>query len=76
VGYLAAAAALGVAPADCAVVEDATAGVEAGRRAGMAVVAITTNHLAAELPGAQAYVEDLLALPRALWSIGRTPPLE
>lgn len=32
---------LGVAPAGCAVIEDAPAGIEAARRAGMAAVAIT-----------------------------------
>ncbi|WP_020470300.1 HAD-IA family hydrolase [Zavarzinella formosa] len=43
-GYLAAARALGVQPGECVVVEDAPAGVEAGKRAGMAVVAVTTTH--------------------------------
>ena len=33
--FLAAAQKLGIAPADCVVVEDATAGVEAGKAAGM-----------------------------------------
>jgi mannitol-1-/sugar-/sorbitol-6-phosphatase len=42
-GYLAAAALLGIAPADCVVVEDAPAGIEAGRAAGMTVVGITTT---------------------------------
>jgi HAD superfamily hydrolase (TIGR01509 family) len=37
--FLHAAAAMGVAPADCAVVEDSTAGIEAGLRAGMVVFA-------------------------------------
>jgi len=39
--FLKAAEKLGVAPARCAVVEDAPAGVEAARRAGMAAIAIT-----------------------------------
>jgi mannitol-1-/sugar-/sorbitol-6-phosphatase len=39
-GYLAAAGKLGVAPADCLVVEDAAAGVAAGRAAGMRVLAV------------------------------------
>ncbi|WP_171471129.1 HAD-IA family hydrolase [Frigoriglobus tundricola] len=43
-GYLAAARALGVSPGECVVLEDAPAGVEAGTRAGMAVVAVTTTH--------------------------------
>jgi len=39
--FLIAAKKLGVAPSRCAVIEDAPAGVEAARRAGMAAVAIT-----------------------------------
>lgn len=42
--YLLAAAGLGVAPADCLVVEDAPAGIQAARAAGMGVVALTTTH--------------------------------
>jgi mannitol-1-/sugar-/sorbitol-6-phosphatase len=48
-GYLAAARALGVRPGECVVVEDAPAGVEAGTRAGMAVVAVTTTHASTAL---------------------------
>jgi mannitol-1-/sugar-/sorbitol-6-phosphatase len=43
-GYLLAARELGAAPADCVVLEDAPAGVAAGRAAGMRVVGITTTH--------------------------------
>jgi mannitol-1-/sugar-/sorbitol-6-phosphatase len=43
-GYLLAARELGAAPADCVVLEDAPAGVEAGRAAGMHVVGIATTH--------------------------------
>ncbi len=39
-GYLLAARRIGVAPPDCLVVEDAAAGVEAGRRAGMRVAGV------------------------------------
>lgn len=42
--YLIAAAALAVAPRDCLVVEDAPAGIEAARAAGMSVIALTTTH--------------------------------
>jgi mannitol-1-/sugar-/sorbitol-6-phosphatase len=43
-GYLLAARELRAAPADCVVLEDAPAGIEAGRAAGMHVVGITTTH--------------------------------
>lgn len=42
-GYLAAAARLGVDPAACVVIEDAHAGIEAARAAGMTVIGITTT---------------------------------
>jgi sugar-phosphatase len=42
--YLLAAAGLGVSPADCIVIEDAPAGIQAARAAGMDVVALTTTH--------------------------------
>jgi sugar-phosphatase len=48
-GYLLAARALGAPPADCVVFEDAPAGIEAGRAAGMHVVGITTTHAPEEL---------------------------
>jgi sugar-phosphatase len=48
--YLLAAAGLGVSPADCVVVEDAPAGIQAARAAGMRVVALTTTHPLAALP--------------------------
>jgi sugar-phosphatase len=48
-GYLLAARELGAAPGDCVVFEDAPAGIQAGRAAGMHVVGITTTHDPAEL---------------------------
>jgi sugar-phosphatase len=42
-GYLAAAARLGVDPAACVVIEDAHAGIESARAAGMTVIGITTT---------------------------------
>ena len=57
--YLAGAAALGAHPADCLVIEDAPAGIAAGRAAGMTVWAVTTTHAAAELAGADRTVADL-----------------
>jgi mannitol-1-/sugar-/sorbitol-6-phosphatase len=47
--YLMAAAGLGVSPSDCVVIEDAPAGIAAGRAAGMPVVALTTTHPARDL---------------------------
>lgn len=52
--YLTAAARLGVPPAACVVFEDAVVGVEAARRAGMAVVGLTTAHADGELRDAGA----------------------
>jgi mannitol-1-/sugar-/sorbitol-6-phosphatase len=47
--YLTAAARLGVEPADCIVVEDAPAGIQAAHAAGMRVIALTTTHPRADL---------------------------
>ena len=43
-GYLAAAARLGAAPADCLVIEDSAAGIAAARAAGMTVVAVSAGN--------------------------------
>ena len=48
-GYRLAASLLGAEPVDCLVFEDAPAGIEAGRAAGMHVVGITTTHAPQEL---------------------------
>lgn len=45
-GYLAAARGLGIAPADCLVVEDSHAGIAAGRAAGATVIAIAAGNFA------------------------------
>jgi sugar-phosphatase len=47
--YLRAAEQLGVAPGRCLVIEDAPAGLEAARRAGMTTLGLTTTYPAAEL---------------------------
>jgi sugar-phosphatase len=51
-GYLKAAQLLGVAPADCTVVEDTPAGIQAARSAGMHVLAVGTTFPPEELLGA------------------------
>lgn len=62
--YLTAAAALGVDPAACVVVEDSTAGVRAGVAAGATVVGVATGTDEARLraAGAVATVADLRAV--------------
>ncbi|MFF4488374.1 HAD family hydrolase [Streptomyces sp. NPDC001544] len=59
--YLLAARRLGVDPARCVVFEDAPAGLQAGRAAGMTTVALTTTHQTHELV-ADLVVENLAAL--------------
>jgi mannitol-1-/sugar-/sorbitol-6-phosphatase len=67
--YLVGARVLGVLPRDCVVLEDAPAGVESGRAAGMRVIAMLTTHRREALPGASAYLESLRQLPGALHSL-------
>jgi len=55
-GFLVAAAALGVAPSDCVIVEDSPAGVAAGKAAGGYVVGIATTHGIHDLAGADEVV--------------------
>ena len=57
--YLLAAERLGVAPANCLVIEDAPAGVEAARAAGMRTVAVVTTHAPVDLGRANATVQRL-----------------
>ena len=58
-GFLLAADLLGVSAAQCLVVEDAPAGVQAARSAGMAVLALTTSHDAGDLVAADVVVTSL-----------------
>lgn len=62
--YLTAAERVGVAPSRCVVFEDAFAGIEAGLRAGMKVVALATTHTRTELKdsGASLVVDDFTRL--------------
>jgi beta-phosphoglucomutase family hydrolase len=57
--FLLAAQQLGVTPAECLVIEDAVAGVEAAMRAGMKCVAVLTTNPAEALAGADVVVKDL-----------------
>jgi sugar-phosphatase len=57
--YLAGAAALGIDPADCLVIEDAPAGIEAGKAAGMTVLAVATTFEARALTAADYVVGSL-----------------
>jgi beta-phosphoglucomutase len=54
--FLLAAEAIGLKPEECVVIEDATAGIEAGRRAGMPVFGIGTPE---SLPGVEHLAENL-----------------
>jgi HAD superfamily hydrolase (TIGR01509 family) len=61
--FLAASRAIEVSPGRCIVVEDATAGVQGAKRAGMKCIAITTTNPAEELQAADIVVDRLDALP-------------
>ena len=50
--------ALNIPPQNCIVFEDSTAGVEAGKAAGMKVVALTTTHTKKELKEADLVIDD------------------
>lgn len=60
--FLKAAEKLGLAPACCAVVEDAVPGVQAGKAAGMHVVAVTTTRRREHLAQADRIVDSLSEL--------------
>jgi sugar-phosphatase len=53
---------LGVEPSRCVVLEDAPAGIRAGRAAGARVIALRTTHVDDELHEADAIVDDLASL--------------
>ncbi|MFB6248213.1 MAG: HAD-IA family hydrolase [Salinibacter sp.] len=69
--YRLAAERLGVAPEDCVVLEDAPAGVEAGRRAGAAVVGVATASPPEALSAADAVVREIGALDVEAGADGR-----
>ena len=63
--YLLAAAQLGVPPGHCLVVEDAPAGIQAARAAGMSVIGLTTTHTVDQLAA------DACANSLAMVHVGR-----
>jgi mannitol-1-/sugar-/sorbitol-6-phosphatase len=65
-GYLTAARRLGADPAEALVVEDAPPGIEAGRAAGAATVAVTSTHAREELAAADVVIDSLEELPGVL----------
>ena len=69
--YLMAAVGLRAHPSDCIVIEDAPAGIEAARAAGMRVIALTTTHSIADLK-ADARAPSLAAVH--LGRIDHVPP--
>lgn len=58
-GYVAAAARLRLRPEQCWVVEDAPAGIQAARAAGMRVIAVTTTHTVEDVRGADVVVSGV-----------------
>jgi len=64
--FLKAAALLGVAPAECWVVEDSKPGVTAARAAGMGVFAVTNTHPAEDLTHADCVVQSYAEIGEAL----------
>lgn len=65
-GYALAAQGLARDPADCVVLEDAPAGIAAGKSAGMRVVALATTHAWEELRQADDVIADLRELSRVI----------
>ena len=61
--FLKAASEIDLTPQRCIVVEDAVAGVQAARRAGMRCIAVTTTNPAHALSGADIIVDRLDILP-------------
>jgi beta-phosphoglucomutase family hydrolase len=60
--FLLAAKKLGLPPADCLVIEDAHAGIEAALRAGCPVLAVATTNPLSDLGAATAAVESLVGI--------------
>jgi mannitol-1-/sugar-/sorbitol-6-phosphatase len=65
--YLTGAKLLGLAPADCLVIEDSPAGVASGKTAGCRVLAVLSSHPQSELTAADWFVgslEQVTAVPQ------------
>jgi mannitol-1-/sugar-/sorbitol-6-phosphatase len=60
--YLKGASGLNFSPADCLVIEDAPAGIQAARAAGMKVLGITSTYSAQQLGEADAIIETLQSM--------------
>ena len=60
--FLIAARRLEIEPVRCVVIEDAPAGIRAGRKAGARVIALRTTHADDELSEADAIVDDVAAV--------------
>ena len=60
--FLIAARRLEIEPVRCVVIEDAPAGIRAGRKAGASVIALRTTHADDELSEADAIVDDVAAV--------------
>jgi sugar-phosphatase len=73
--YLVAADALGLEPSQCLVVEDAPAGIAAGRGAGARVLAVATTFAAPELTAADYLTPSLAAVRLRSWT-DTTVPIE
>jgi len=69
--YLKGAELLGFSPKDCVVFEDAPAGIEAARAAGMTAVALATTYPLADLAHADAVIRDLSQVRARLDGDGR-----
>jgi sugar-phosphatase len=61
-GFLLGARRLNVSPTQCAVLEDAPVGIDAGRAAGARVIAVRTTHDDHALAGADPIIDNLAAL--------------
>jgi sugar-phosphatase len=68
--YLKGAERMGVNPAECLVIEDAPAGIQAARAGGMKVVGITSTYAAAKLKEADFVVQRLLQIQVAVNGTG------